>query len=137
MTDDLPANLEGPDQSGSGAGTDDALAERTSASPLPFEGLVAPEPLPSSPPESARWLAFAGILVGGLLGGLIGYGTADLLTGSDVWSAVGGLVGGVGGAIGVGIVSSLTLQAMNEWRAISHPEAARTPDEQARPGNDT
>lgn len=124
MTDDLPANLEGPDQSNPGATPDDALAERTALSPLPFDGLVAPKPLPSSPPEPARWLAFGGILIGGLLGGLIGYGTADLLTGSDIWSAIGGLIGGVGGAVGVGIVSSLTLQAMNEWRAISHPEAS-------------
>ncbi len=123
MTDDLPANLEGPDQSDEDNAPDGTLAERAALSPLPFDGLVAPEPLPSSPPESARWLAFAGILIGGLLGGLIGYGTADLLTGSDIWAAVGGLVGGIGGAIGVGIVSSLTLQAMNEWRAISHPEA--------------
>lgn len=124
MTDDLPANLEGPDPSDTGIAPDEALAERAALSPLPFDGLVAPEPLPSSPPEPARWLAFVGILVGGLLGGLIGYGTADLLTGSDIWSAIGGLIGGIGGAVGVGIVSSLTLQAMNEWRAISHPEAA-------------
>ncbi|MFT7599559.1 MAG: hypothetical protein ACI8TP_002494 [Acidimicrobiales bacterium] len=90
---------------------------------LPFDGLVAPAPLSSTPPEPARWLAFAGILIGGLLGGLIGYGVGDLLTGNELWAAVGALAGGLGGAIGVGIVSALTLRAMNEWKAVQHPEA--------------
>jgi predicted lipid-binding transport protein (Tim44 family) len=93
------------------------------SSVMPFEGLRAPQPLPSSPPETARWLAFAGIVVGGLLGGLIGYGVADLLTGSQVLAATGGLLFGVGGAVGVGIVAALTLRAMNEWREVQHPEA--------------
>ena len=58
-----------------------------------------------------------------LLGGLIGYGVADLLTGSQVLAATGWLLFGVGGAVGVGIVAALTLRAMNEWREVQHPEA--------------
>jgi hypothetical protein len=89
---------------------------------LPFQDLVAPEPIDAAPPVSARVLAFAGILVGGLLGGLVGYGVGDLMGGSTTWAAVGGLIGGLTGAIGVGVVANLTLRAMNEWSSIRHPE---------------
>ncbi len=99
-----------------------AVADR---SVLPFEDLVAPAPLSAAPPEPARWLAFAGVLVGGLLGGLIGYGVADLLSTGSVWPAVGGLIGALIGAAGVGVVSALTLRAMGEWRAVKHPEARK------------
>lgn len=92
---------------------------------LPFQDFVAPKPLPTQPPTQARWLAFAGIVVGGLLGGMIGYGTADLL-GAQPWLAAFAAVAfAVGGATGVGIVAQLTLRAMNEWRAVQHPEDPR------------
>lgn len=100
-----------------------AIEAARSASPMPFENLQAPAPIDSSPPEPARWLAFAGVLVGGLLGGLIGFGVGDLMGGTDVWSAVGALIGGIGGAVGVGIIAQLTLRAMGEWNAVHHPEA--------------
>lgn len=103
--------------------TSSAIEAARSASPMPFENLEAPAPIDSSPPEPARWLAFAGVLVGGLLGGLIGYGVGDLMGGTDVWSAIGALIGGVGGAVGVGIIAQLTLRAMGEWNAVHHPEA--------------
>ncbi len=89
---------------------------------LPFQDLVAPQPLPSAPPVLARWLAFIAILVGGLLGALIGYGVLDLFTENATWAAVGALLFGVGGAAGLGVVSSLTLRAMNEWYEVRHPE---------------
>lgn len=92
---------------------------------LPYHDLVAPEPLRSDPPVSARWLAFGSILLGGLLGALIGYGVLDLYTESQNWAAVGALLFGVGGAIGLGVVTSLTLRAMNEWREVQHPERTR------------
>lgn len=101
------------------------LEPRTTTSPLPFEGLVAPTPEDASPPTPARWLAFVGVLVGGLLGGLIGYGVGDILGGSSIWAAVGALLAGVGCAIGIGIVASLTLRAMNEWNLSQHPEDPR------------
>lgn len=90
---------------------------------LPYADLRAPSPAPAAPPEPARYLAFVGIIVGGLLGGLIGWGVADLLAGGSVWPALGGLIGGVSGAVGVGIIAGLTLRAMNEWRSVQHPEA--------------
>jgi len=97
-------------------------------SPVPFQDLRIPTPSRAAPPLGARVAAFGGILVGGLLGGLIGYGTADLMSGgSAAWAVVGLLVGALGGAVGVGIVAGLTLRAMNEWKATVHPEDTRTP----------
>ena len=76
----------------------------------------APTALPST---GARVLAFVAILVGGLCGGLIGYGFADLqCTDSCAMVAgVSGLIGAAVGAVGVGIVSVLALRAMGEWAA--------------------
>lgn len=88
-----------------------------------FESLTAPLPVRSAPPAQARWLGFAGIVVGGVLGGMIGWGTGDVLGQTTTWAAVGALLGAVGGAVGVGIVATLTLRAMNEWNAVQHPEA--------------
>ena len=96
--------------------------EPNRASPMPFEGLEQPLPSAPTPPEAARWAAFAGILVGGLLGGLIGYGTSDLLSDVDLWIGLGTMAGAAIGAIGVGIMSALTLRAMSEWKATQHPE---------------
>jgi hypothetical protein len=112
-----PAPNDGP-----GSSSDLEPAAAPAGGVLPFEDLEAPLPISAAPPEPARWLAFIGVLIGGLLGGLIGYGTADLLSEGSVWPAVGGLVGALIGAIGVGIVSALTLRAMAEWRAVQHPE---------------
>lgn len=89
---------------------------------MPFEDLMAPEPIDSAPPEPARWLAFAGILLGGLLGGLAGFGIGDLMGGTANWAAAGLIIGALIGAVGVGVVASLTLRAMNEWNAVEHPE---------------
>lgn len=100
-----------------------ALEPRASDTALPFEGLEPPAPLTTDPPTGARWLAFGSILVGGLLGGMIGYGTADVMGGSDVVVGLGAVLGAAIGAIGVGIVAGLTLRAMNEWHAVHHPEA--------------
>lgn len=98
---------------------------------LPYQDLVAPLPLRSDPPVTARWLAFGSILLGGLLGALIGYGVLDLYTESQNWAAVGALLFGVGGAVGLGVVTSLTLRAMNEWREVQHPERVQ-PSQQNR-----
>ena len=111
------------------------LETHSEAETLPFAGLLAPEPLTSAPPVGARFLAFGSILVGGLLGALIGYGTAELMAGSGLWAGLGAVLGGAIGAVGVGIVASLTLRAMNEWRAVQHPEAgSKRPDPSAADG---
>lgn len=90
---------------------------------MPFESLDAPKPIDATPPATARWLGFGSILLGGVLGGMIGWGTGDVLGDTSTWAAIGGLIGAIGGAAGVGVVATLTLRAMNEWNAVQHPEA--------------
>jgi hypothetical protein len=71
----------------------------------------------------SRWaylLAFGGVVLAGVLGGIIGYGIADVSSQTDVSHVVGALVGAVIGAGGVGIVAVLVLRAMAEWRR-QHP----------------
>lgn len=53
---------------------------------------------------------------------MIGWGTGDVLGDTTSWAAIGALIGAVCGAVGVGIVATLTLRAMNEWHAVQHPE---------------
>ncbi len=103
---------------------------------LPYRDLVAPTPLRADPPVVARWLAFGSILLGGLLGALIGYGVLDLFTGSANWSALGALGFGVGGAVGLGVVTSLTLRAMNEWKEVQHPERPRAANRETHDDTD-
>lgn len=83
----------------------------------------APTALPS---VGARLLAFAAIVVGGVCGGLIGYGVTDVQCDGDCGALAGviGIVGAVVGAVGVGVVAVLALRAMGEWRTIQ-----RRPDE--------
>ena len=101
----------------------DAAEENNKAVALPFEGLRVPQPINAAPPLQARVISLVGVLVGGLLGALIGYGVTELLTGGNsILAALGALVGGVGCAVGVGIIVSLTLRAMNEWNVVKHPD---------------
>ncbi len=69
------------------------------------------------PPTGARVLAFVAILIGGLCGGLIGYGFVDLqcADGCAALAGAAGLLGAVIGAVGVGVVAVLALRAMAEW----------------------
>lgn len=79
----------------------------------------APTSLPST---GARILAFMAILIGGLFGGLIGYGFTDLqcADGCPGLASGMGLLGAVLGALGVGVVAILALRAMGEWRTVQH-----------------
>ena len=63
-------------------------------------------------------LAFMAILVGGLCGGLIGYGFTDLQCAENcsTLAAAAGLLGAVLGAAGVGVVAILALRATGEWK---------------------
>lgn len=127
MVDDAQSNEDASHEEGEptpGEGAE--LTSRPDSSPMPFEGLDAPRAVAADPPAAARWLAFSSILIGGLLGGMIGYGTADLMAEASIWPAIGALVGAAAGAIGVGIVAGLTLRAMNEWRPVKHPEQQET-----------
>lgn len=81
----------------------------------PTDPAYAPTSLPS---KGARVLAFLAILVGGLCGGLIGYGFTDLSCGEQGCSDLAGGMAVVGaglGALGVGVVAVLALRAMGEW----------------------
>ena len=83
----------------------------------------SPDYAPTSLPSiGARILAFVAILLGGLCGGLIGYGFTDLqCTDGCTGLASGmGLLGAVLGAAGVGVVAVLALRAMGEWRTVQH-----------------
>lgn len=85
--------------------------------------LGAPDYAPTSlPSRGARILAFLAILLGGLCGGLIGYGFTDLQCTEGCTGLAGGmgLLGAVLGATGVGVVAVLALRAMGEWRTIQH-----------------
>jgi hypothetical protein len=87
--------------------------------PPPAPDDYSPTALPST---GARVLAFTAILVAGLCGGLIGYGVADVQGASTTVAGLIGLVGAAGAAIGVGVVATLALRAMGEWRTIEHRE---------------
>jgi hypothetical protein len=83
----------------------------------------APEPVPTDEPtppmlpsRGAFLLAFGGVVLAGILGGIIGYGIADVSSQSDLSHLVGTFVGSLIGAAGVGIVAVLVLRAMAEWR---------------------
>ncbi len=86
--------------------------------PQPGEG--SPSSTPSgAPPLAARLLAFGAILVAGVCGGLIGFGFIDLQCSGTCGTqkGLGAFVGAVGAAVGVAIISVLTLRAMGEWSA--------------------
>jgi hypothetical protein len=73
------------------------------------------------PSRSAFLLAFGGVVLAGVLGGIIGYGIADVSSHSDLSHLLGALVGAVMGAAGVGVVAVLVLRAMAEWRRQNPP----------------
>lgn len=98
------------------------VASGDSPSPVPFEDLVAPEPIEAAPPTVARLLAFGAILAGGALGAMVGFGVGDVMFRDPTWAAVGAVAGALTGAVGVGVVANLTLRAMGEWKAVEHPE---------------
>ena len=75
---------------------------------------------PMLPSRAAFLLAFAGVLVAGLLGAIIGFGVADVSSDSAVVTFLGALVGALIGAVGVGIVAVLVLRAMAEWKRQPH-----------------
>lgn len=129
--DDTTAAHPSEPPDGAESGGSDVVGAPSAASPVPtpgFSDLLAPDPVVASPPESARALAFAAILIGGLLGGLVGFGIGDVLYPDSTWSAVGALAGALTGAVGLGVLANLTLRAMNEWKTATHPESGEQQD---------
>ena len=83
------------------------------------------QPISSAlPSRTARLLAFAAILIGGLCGGLIGFSVTRLQCAGDCTTnkSLGGLVGAVLGAVGVAVIAVLALRAMGEWQTIQERE---------------
>jgi len=82
--------------------------------------------LSALPSVTARAVAFIGILLGGLAGGLIGHALVDIqCTGDcDGPTAIGLVTGSVVAALGMAVVGVLALRAMGEWREIQDRERA-------------
>ena len=91
-------------------------------------------PLSALPSARARALAFLAILVAGTCGAVIGWAVAGPVVGcrGDCATAegVGAVVGGVMAAVGVAVVSVLTLRAMGEWKRVDEDELF-SPEESA------
>ena len=70
------------------------------------------------PSRSAFLLAYAGVVIAGLFGAVIGYGWSDIGCRRDCSTdlAIGTIVGAIIGAVGTGVVAVLVLRAMAEWR---------------------
>ena len=83
-------------------------------------------PLSAIPSPAARIVAFVGILLGGLAGGLIGFALVDLQCDGDCTLAkgLGIFAGAVIAAGGMAIVAVLVLRAMGEWREVTDRESA-------------
>ena len=79
----------------------------------------APVGLSALPSRLARALAFASIIVGGICGGLIGYGVVKVTAKGDktVAQSVGAVIGALIVAGGVAVIAVLVLRAMGEWRS--------------------
>ena len=88
--------------------------------------MTEPAPLSAIPSPAARVVAFVGILLGGLAGGLIGFALVDLQCDGDcdLAKGLGIFVGAVIAAGGMAIVAVLVLRAMGEWREVTDRESA-------------
>ncbi|HZR15257.1 MAG TPA: hypothetical protein VFC33_18625 [Acidimicrobiia bacterium] len=76
------------------------------------------QPRPAGPSRSSFWLAYVGVLLGGGVGALLGYGLVNTgCHGSCATpKAAGALIGAAGAALGCAVVAVLVLRAMAEWR---------------------
>lgn len=79
--------------------------------------------LSALPSVTARVIAFCSILLGGLAGGLLGYGLVDTQCDGDctVPTGTGMLMGSLMGAGGTAIIAVLVLRVQGEWRQIQDP----------------
>jgi hypothetical protein len=89
------------------------------------------KPLSALPSVRARALAFAAILLAGGAGAAIGASFVSLQCHNDCTTEVGlgGVIGGGIAAGGTGVVATLTLRAMGEWKRISEEELAGPGDD--------
>jgi len=82
--------------------------------------------LSALPPQTARAIAFAMIVIVGTLGGTLGYalGSYNCADDCSTRSGVYLLIGAIAGAVGSAIMSVLALRAMGEWNEIRDRERA-------------
>jgi len=96
-------------------------------------GVPTPASRPASalPSVAARVLAFVAILFTGVAGAAIGGSVVDISChgGCSAEIGIGAVVGGAGAAGGTGVVATLTLRAMGEWKRISEDALAGSPDD--------
>ena len=87
-----------------------------------------PARLSALPSVTARTVAFAVILLGGLIGGLLTYAVRKVMSGKASGMSIGlwTVVGSVGTAFGTGILAILALRAMGEWRSLNRAETLTT-----------
>lgn len=90
----------------------------TDLSSTPPAGSAANGPDSALPSVTARVLAFAAIIVGGIAGGFIGYAFGDLGGFSRFATGMLLLAGALLAAGGVAVVAVLTLRALGEWQTI-------------------
>jgi hypothetical protein len=79
--------------------------------------------LSALPSVAARVIAFCSILLGGLAGGLLGYGLIDAQCDGvcTVPTGMGMLMCSLMGAGGTAIIAVLVLRVHGEWRQIQDP----------------
>ena len=82
-------------------------------------------PLSALPSPLARALAFAAIVLGGALGGLIGWIFIAIQYDDEIWAALSAAFCAIGAALGTSVVAVLVLRAMGEWRAAPDDALAR------------
>lgn len=85
----------------------------------PRASLPGRSALSALPSARARLVAFMAIIIGGLCGGLIGYGFMSLESDDDTLAAVVALVAAVAFAAGTAVIAVLALRAMGEWRQLA------------------
>ena len=85
-----------------------------------------PRELSALPPQTARAIAFAMIMIVGVLGAILGYALGNATCTDDCSVKAGSflLIGAVAGALGSAIMSVLALRAMGEWNEIRDRERA-------------
>ena len=81
-------------------------------------------PLSALPSIRARAIAFAGILISGCAGAVMGYLMVDVQCSGScaVPNGIGMLTGALIGALGMSIVAVLALRAIGEWRELADKE---------------
>jgi hypothetical protein len=96
--------------------------------------VTEPRPLSAIPSPLARAIAFAGVLLGGLAGGFIGYALVAVQCDGDCGLAegIGLLVGAVVAAVGLAVVGVLALRAMGEWRELQDRDGRVVGDDAGR-----